>query len=279
MSSHWGKCALCGKECELTFEHIPPRKAFNWFPQKSFSGDSLFKTLSEEERKPWDFSSLPYNNDQRGMGKYSLCESCNSLTGSWYGDEYVRFARGLHSVLSGMDVIPGKTTVEVEGKFKPLLVIKQIISMFCSINSYYGEDSPVQQLRNFVLNKESTNFPKDRFRLGMYLFSNGIERRANFSVNLNMQNAATHMRIVSEISAYPLGYLLYLDPAPDFKMPCPDITCFSDCKYTDECTIKIDLPVYECNTIIAEDYRSKQELDACIMQNKKWNEDHARKLE
>ena len=42
MGKHFGKCALCGKECELTFEHIPPRRAFNSTPARPVSGEEIF---------------------------------------------------------------------------------------------------------------------------------------------------------------------------------------------------------------------------------------------
>lgn len=84
-----GKCALCGRDCELTFEHIPPRKAFNWIPEKTISGEQLICSLTDSNRMPWDFSGLKYQNDQKGMGAYTLCQTCNNNTGTWYGDEYV----------------------------------------------------------------------------------------------------------------------------------------------------------------------------------------------
>ncbi len=43
-----GKNALCRKECDLTFEHIPPRTAFNSTPVKSVTGD---KIIEDSERK------------------------------------------------------------------------------------------------------------------------------------------------------------------------------------------------------------------------------------
>jgi SNF2 family DNA or RNA helicase len=52
VGKHWGKCALCGKECELTFEHIPPRAAFNSTPARPVSGVEVLteKNLSVQFR-------------------------------------------------------------------------------------------------------------------------------------------------------------------------------------------------------------------------------------
>ena len=74
MAKHFGKCALCGQECELTFEHIPPRAAFNSTPTKPVSGEELL----DDDRMPWDTTGLKYTNQQKGMGRYSLCPKCNN---------------------------------------------------------------------------------------------------------------------------------------------------------------------------------------------------------
>jgi len=87
---NYGKCALCGKECELTFEHIPPRAAFNWLPAKPVSGYEITKNINTI---PFTTEGLKYSNQQKGMGKYSLCSSCNNKTGSMYGDAYLEFAK------------------------------------------------------------------------------------------------------------------------------------------------------------------------------------------
>ena len=73
---HIGICHICGKEGELTFEHIPPRNALNNQATKMYSGDNLIKRMQGEKAK--------YENQQAGAGRYSLCASCNNNTGQWY---------------------------------------------------------------------------------------------------------------------------------------------------------------------------------------------------
>ena len=64
IDTHRGICHICGKEDELTFEHIPPRKAFNWHRAKIYNG---YEALSKSQGEP-----ARYDNSQQGMGKYSL---------------------------------------------------------------------------------------------------------------------------------------------------------------------------------------------------------------
>lgn len=59
-----GKCALCRKECELIFEHILPKIAFNSAPVKPVSG---YKVMKDDERMPWEIAGLHYINQQQGM--------------------------------------------------------------------------------------------------------------------------------------------------------------------------------------------------------------------
>lgn len=73
-----GICHICGKKTELTFEHLPPRKANN-NRAKAIVGDELTKHIAGND-KPWDFSSCKYKDLQKGMGLYSLCQSCNNTT-------------------------------------------------------------------------------------------------------------------------------------------------------------------------------------------------------
>ena len=37
-----GKCALCGREGPLSYEHIPPREAFNDKRVRTITGDDYF---------------------------------------------------------------------------------------------------------------------------------------------------------------------------------------------------------------------------------------------
>lgn len=65
--NNYGICHICGKEKELTFEHLPPRKANNSNRAKAIVGDELTKHIAGNN-KPWDFSDCKYKNMQRGMG-------------------------------------------------------------------------------------------------------------------------------------------------------------------------------------------------------------------
>ena len=72
----YGQCHICGKYGKLSFEHIPPQAALNNGQVKAYSGEEILKTFHGEK--------ATYQNMQRGMGRFSLCEKCNNTTGQWY---------------------------------------------------------------------------------------------------------------------------------------------------------------------------------------------------
>ena len=75
-----GICCICGKESDLTFEHIPPRAAFNHFNLKLYD---FWGYLTQNKTR--------YQSLQNGAGRYSLCASCNNRTGEWYGAAFAEF--------------------------------------------------------------------------------------------------------------------------------------------------------------------------------------------
>ena len=114
-----GNCCICGQEKDLTFEHIPPRAAFNRFNMKMYDY--------------WGYilhNSTKYKPFQKGTGGYTLCSSCNNLTGEWYGAAYAEFAdQGMKYFKSN-----AKGFITVPYTIYPLRVFKQIISCFASVN-------------------------------------------------------------------------------------------------------------------------------------------------
>lgn len=264
MPKHFGKCALCRNECELTFEHIPPRAAFNATPAKPVTG----LQLHEGGRMPWDTAGLTYQNQQQGMGKYSLCSTCNNNTGSWYGDEYVSFARTVHGVLS--EPIDSQYHSFGVRDIHPLRFIKQVISLFCSINN--APDNRMDALRRFVIDKEAVGLDKTKYKICMYFTRSTLMKYAPLSVVMRFGETKCEFLALSEITAYPLGFVLYFDPTDTFHYHGLDITHFADCTYEDVAEIQMPFCIYEMNDIFPTFYRSQEEVKACVEQNQALSE-------
>lgn len=260
MPKHFGKCALCGSECELTFEHIPPRAAFNATPAKPVTGEGML----EDDRMPWDTTGLPYKNQQQGMGKYTLCQTCNNNTGSWYGEDYRIVARVIHSILSE-PLDPEYHAFGIRD-IHPLRFIKQILSMFCSINNF--DDERIDTLRKFVIDKEAVGLDKSKYKICMYLTKSNLMKYAPLSAILKMGKTKCESIALTEITAYPMGFVIYFDPTETFDYEGFDITHFADCKYDDIADVQMPLCIYEMNDIFPAYYRSKDEIKQCIKRNK-----------
>ena len=253
---NYGYCALCAKYARLSFEHIPPKSAFNDSPQKVITGESVIQTVTEG-RKPWDISGLRYQNQQQGMGRMSLCSKCNSLTGALYGDEYKKLAHAFGKILLDTKATPNSSVVIEKAQIRPLPIIKQVCSMFCSLNHGIKD---MDKIAAFVLDRDSHAFPKEKFRLGMYLMARGVARQVPVSAICYSEGSSMRTVLVSEIAAFPMGFVLLFNPDEKTTMPCADISFFADYEYDQVCNAEMILPVYECNIMFPLNYRSQEEL-------------------
>lgn len=236
-----GICALCGKPSKLTFEHIPPRGAFNNSPARIYKNIDI---LNSPNSSIFDTTGLVYNNSQKGKGLYSLCPKCNNDTGTYYGNAYVDFANKCAILLNS-----NSNPITVE-KVYPLRILKQICSMFCSIN---GKLSAVDNLRKYVLDKNVQDFDYSNFRVGMYFFKGVLVKYNPVMEFLNIKNS--EITILSEIVAYPFGFKLFFSSNPVHDNYSFDITYFSNYAYDDEVNLTLPIIINKVQNIFPNDYR------------------------
>ena len=145
----YGECKLCGNYSVLTYEHVPPRSAFNNHSIKKVSGDQLLRHITSDE-KPWDVSKLWGKIQQQGSGGYYLCKDCNENTGTWYVPSYLDFVHGVYRVVEEVDPERKASYIKIQTSIiRPLPIFKEIMVMFCDINHNFYED---KDLRSFLLN-------------------------------------------------------------------------------------------------------------------------------
>jgi hypothetical protein len=139
-----GPCCICGAEGKLSFEHVPPRSAFNDHP--------ILVANIEELIGNWDgvISSMKGKIHQLGAGSYTLCEKCNTRTGAWYGPAFAEWA---YQAFRLLNFTRGAPTLYHQFRIFPLRVIKQIVCMFFSTNGP-GFRAVYPDLVKFVLNRE-----------------------------------------------------------------------------------------------------------------------------
>ena len=256
MKENMGKCALCGRLGELTFEHIPPKAAFNSSPVKPVN-----KMADKEfaERLPWEIDGLPYLNLQRGNGVYSLCQECNNCTGSWYGAAYVDVAHIAHLAIKEYKNNASKEQFVITmQEIYPLRFIKQVLSMFCSLNP---DNTKYDDLRSFVLDRDKQGLDKGKYKLCMYFLDSTFQKMLkDMVVGKVMNDGELGTMLLSEIAINPLGFILYNNPTDNYPYEGIDITELADYGYDDLCSVTIPFVVHETNSIFPEDFRSKAEI-------------------
>lgn len=248
-----GTCKLCGQQKKLTFEHVPPESAFNSISVKEFPPEATVDMMTGAGgRKPWDFSGLKGKVNQRGGGGYYLCSDCNNNTGSWYISEYVKLANTFHHIITTNEMESGNTcSFHLKDVF-PLRILKAIMTMYCDINNgCMGDD----QLREFLLNKESRNFDSEKYKLYIYIASQGMRRISGISA---MFIEGIGIVMTSEIGSYPVGTILCIDKPEAYTPPGLLLNSFAEYGYDDKCNVDIcGIPYLEINTLFPVDFRSK----------------------
>ena len=251
-----GKCAICGEECELTYEHIPPKRAFNSRNVKGYFGDEVLKLVTTINRKPWDTTGLKYIQMQKGTGKYSLCMNCNNYTGSKYGDFYNAFVyKGIEYIDTNFNQYMCSKQIRIRfNPFFPLRFIKQVLSMFCSTTQ--GLSTKFEVIRDLLLD-DKKNLKETNFKISMGMVKNQMVSWTGCMGDINIGGKA---RVLSEIIAFPFVYVFDYDKSIiDTKLI--DITNFLMYSYDESIELDICLPVVERNiAVFPDDYRTKQEI-------------------
>lgn len=247
----FGKCHICGKMAKLSFEHVPPRSAFN---------DSQVVYYKMHQ---WVSNSLDELGkgkiQQKGFGSYTLCPKCNNNTGRWYGDAFKEFA------IEGMRIVQftnKSPTLYYNYYIFPLRVFKQIICMFLSAN---GPDFREENhgLVRFVLNKSETYF-ESNVRIFLYYNYSDKYRKTGLTITSTLDG---EMRVLSEITFPPFGYLMSLDNSRvDSRLT--EITFMKNYDYNERKTIPLRLNLLPVCSAYPADYRSKAEIDETVRINR-----------
>lgn len=247
MTARFGTCHLCGSYKKLSFEHVPPESAFN--------DQRILVTRFEQLLAANDLDNLRGTVQQRGAGGYTLCDDCNSKTGSWYAPAFASWA---HEAMRF--IVAARTPPSLFYPFNlyPLRVLKQVLCMFFSINGPRFH-SVNHDLVRFILNKESKELP-DRVRVdAFYTLSNRTRSAGMTGVLRGLGTASSQVRVFSEVTFPPFGFVLTMNsipPRPDFC----DISGFSKFDYRDWRTgVTIRMPLLPIYTGFPGDYRTRDQ--------------------
>ncbi len=217
-----GKCKLCNTEGELSFEHVPPKSAFN----NCKVYQQAFHDLLEGKKA---------KQSQLGAGAYTLCTSCNTKTGAWYQLEYGKF---VEAVLQAYKNKTDANSVKFTFSGSRLKLAKAILTMFVSFGTQNFINSRRPRFKTFLLEKSNTVWPQD---IGLYgAIYPKLENQRKAACLGKISNGKTFT--YDEICFYPLRFVLTLDStAPDNCLA--DLNYLKEGKYEEKNDIQFDLPI------------------------------------
>lgn len=145
---------------------------------------------------------------QGGMGRHTLCESCNNNTGAWYAGEYANWAKTGYEILRHTGLEPREIFVTFKDVY-PLRFLKQIVTCFFSVNgihpnAIFAENHP--QLVEFVRNKHQMEL-SDYYQFYLRLDVSNSMRRSPLSGVINLNVAKDQAGRIQQIR--PLGYSVF----------------------------------------------------------------------
>lgn len=237
-----GSCHLCGRYGELSYEHVPPRAAYN---DRQAVYDTIFSWPRGAKKK----------SAQNGIGDYTLCQQCNNDTGSWYGAAFVEWVR---QALVLNDKTNGLLSLGYPFELYPLRVFKQIMTMVFALNEPPFSDHHFYLVK-FVLDKQSTLLP-DRYHVYTYFNLSRFGRVSNLAAVVQQ---STPITLLAEISWFPLGYLVCSHALPQnllFTHKFADITHFSKYEYERKVTQYLSPPLLPVTTPFPLDFRTEVQV-------------------
>lgn len=239
-----GICRLCKKTKELSFEHVPPKVAFN----KNTKYYSIPHIDVLTAPNPLEFKPKGMIQ-QGGMGYYSLCRECNSFLGRHYVRDFAKWATIGMDINSKYNFSFAEIVME---NVNPLFILKQIISMFICMNEAWFTEE-YHELLDFVKDPESRDLP-ERYKVYTYMNDQGQIRTWGW-VQTNVYGA------LGEFAFPPFGYVLTLNEgysAPNLT----NITPFKNFENRRDLTVLVGLRKCPTYLAIPLDYRTKAEIEA-----------------
>jgi hypothetical protein len=257
-----GICRVCARKAQLTFEHIPPKSAFN--NNKFFFTTNIHPLLDKRNARTFEdltsFDKSTAKKNQGGIGIHSLCGFCNNLFGTYYVRAYKEW------ITQSMEFFKLESELErnrFEVTIQPLNVLKQIIAMFFSINTKFSKLYP--ELKSYLLNKE-TNILPEGVRVFVYYNFIGEVRYEPFAV-VGKFDANSEIIQVSEITFPPMGYVLVLN-GQNADNRLHEITCFSNYQLGEVVSIPQQLNILPTHLKYILDYRTKDEIEQGLQMNR-----------
>lgn len=256
-----GRCRICGEEREMTKEHIPPATAFNRGPLREHSLDEYLHREDEE---------LPGGRlRQGGMWGYTLCETCNNLTGRLYAPEYGRWARTAVNAMADARVnvyevdrqtapVPGRLAIAGDPGPRPGAFVREALAITCSLSGPFDLAGRFPAIRRIVLDGATEPLPTG-MSIGLALVLPPSARLVGPAAVIELDTPA--WRWVIEMAHAPLAILLVLTSTRPVEHRF-DLSRYTLLRPDEPAAVDGPIDLGFAHTVYAGDYRSRGALES-----------------
>lgn len=239
-------CRLCGDYKKMSFEHIPPKKAFN-------NNQQLLRTMENH------FSGNSCSKFPRGLGRYSLCVDCNNRTGALYAKAFINWTKQGFDFL---DMVGEEKLLSLPYYIQPLNVIKQIMTMAIGMSDEMSIDAN-KEIRQFIVNRRQNDLPPS-YRVFVYYSVKGQIRFSSGMAILDINGGGSD-HVLAEVALPPFGYAI-TKPVGNRKSLAEskglyEITWFSKFRFNEWTQVHLRIPTRETNFPSPLDYRNKYGIE------------------
>ena len=118
----------------------------------------------------------------------------------------------------------------------------------------------MDEIRRFVLDKNAVGIDKSKYKLCLYFTNSTVMKYSGVMALLRGDLSHPETMVLAEITAYPLGFILYFNPTQTWDYKGTDITECADYYYDDKRDIIFPWVIKEVNDIYPESFRSREEI-------------------
>jgi len=249
-------CHICGNVGKLTYEHIPPKAVGNTKKVKIYNVLDMARNGRFEMK---DVEGFYGEIKQQGAGLDTLCDACNSNTGSNYAEHFSSVLLGIHQKFQDFDDMQMGAISFEYNNLNVLAFFKQIITIFCSI----CPAGTMLDCKDFLLDRKNMQFDSMKYTVTMVAVpdkaSNGwLGCLENYIVS---ERGNGHQCLAGYL-CYPLGFLLYTNDNSGIAKHGADITSMSAFCYGETPHFGVKIPCVDTKHIIPEFFRDQTTISS-----------------